>query len=92
MIKKYYSAEEASDFYRKQFNINVSTRTVQRWCRSGRLKSIRPGKARYMSRDNLLEALTPCVHDALVDPAENGKSTNAVAACVSPPPATSSNS
>ena len=86
MIKKYYSAEEASDFYRKQFNINVSTRTVQRWCRSGRLKSIRPGKARYMSRDNLLEALTP------VDTAENGESTNAVAACVSPPPTPSSNS
>jgi len=61
MIQKYFSAEEASVFYRKNFNIVISTRTIQRWCRQGRLKSIKPGKARYMSRQNLIDAISPPV-------------------------------
>ena len=57
MIQKYYDSKQAADFYLKQFNINITERTIQRWCRSGRLKSIKPGKSRYMTKDQLIAAL-----------------------------------
>jgi predicted site-specific integrase-resolvase len=57
MIQKYFNAKEAAEFYHKNFNIIVSDRTVQRWCRSGKLGSIKPGKSRYMTRQNLIDAI-----------------------------------
>tara|TARA_R100000750_G_C2254669_1_gene61466 strand:- start:82 stop:279 length:198 start_codon:yes stop_codon:yes gene_type:complete len=57
MIQKYFNAKEASEFYQKNFNIIISDRTVQRWCRSGKLSSIKPGKSRYMTRQMLIDAI-----------------------------------
>ena len=57
MIQKYFNAKEASEFYHKNFNIIISDRTVQRWCRSGKLDSIKPGKSRYMTRQMLIDAI-----------------------------------
>ena len=57
MIQKYFNAKEASEFYQKNFNIIISDRTVQRWCRSGKLDSIKPGKSRYMTRQMLIDAI-----------------------------------
>jgi hypothetical protein len=57
MIQKYFNAREASEFYQKNFNIIISDRTVQRWCRSGKLDSIKPGKSRYMTRQMLIDAI-----------------------------------
>jgi predicted site-specific integrase-resolvase len=59
MIEKYYDTKQAAAFYAKNFNIEICERTIQRWCRSGRLQSIKPGKSRYMTKSNLIEALTP---------------------------------
>ena len=57
MIEKYYNSAEASEFYAKNFNIKIHERSIQRWCRSGRLKSIKPGKSRYMTKHQLIDAL-----------------------------------
>jgi phage terminase large subunit-like protein len=57
MIQKYFNAKEASEFYQKNFNIIISDRTVQRWCRSDKLDSIKPGKSRYMTRQMLIDAI-----------------------------------
>ena len=57
MIQKYFNSKEASEFYHKNFNIIISDRTVQRWCRSGKLDSIKPGKSRYMTKQVLIDAI-----------------------------------
>jgi len=59
MIEKYYDTKAAVAFYAKNFYIDICERTIQRWCRSGRLQSIKPGKSRYMTKANLIAALTP---------------------------------
>ena len=58
MIQKYFNSKEASEFYLRNFNIRISERTVQRWCRAGKLESIKPGKIRYMTRQQLIDAVT----------------------------------
>ena len=57
MIEKYYNSAEAAEFYAKNFNIQINERTIQRWCRLGRLQSIKPGKSRYMTKQQLIAAL-----------------------------------
>ena len=58
MIQKYFNSKEASEFYLRNFNIQISERTIQRWCRAGKLDSIKPGKVRYMTRQQLIDAVT----------------------------------
>lgn len=58
MIEKYYDSAQAAQFYAKNFNITVCERTIQRWARSGRLKSIKPGRKRYFTKTDLIGALT----------------------------------
>ena len=57
MIEKYYNSAEAAEFYAKNFNIQINERTIHRWGRLGRLQSIKPGKSRYMTKQQLISAL-----------------------------------
>ena len=57
MIENSSNSAEAAEISATNFNIQSNERTIQRWCRLGRLQSIKPGKSRYMTKQQLISAL-----------------------------------
>lgn len=51
----WYTPNHASKFLRKNTPVNVTARTIRRWCNAGKLPSKKVGNRHYIHRRDLLD-------------------------------------